>query len=521
MRLSIDKQRKIIRCIAQAHMSDRAIAQLYTVSATTVKKLRNSFEEAKISWEQLAVLPDSQFLQHLGTVYQKHTSTKNFPEWDKIHEELQYSADMTLSLLHAEYLLSLENQPHLAIGYSHFTDGYRKWILKQRISMRQFHNPGEKLFIDFCGTTMSVQNPQNGDIQVAQIFVAVLGASGYIFVMAVPSQKISDWIMCHVKAFEFFNGSPSQLIPDNLKSAVIKHNHEKVILNNHYMELAEHYGCIINPARVRKPKDKSMAEISVQIVQRFILAALRKQKFFSYDELNKAILTRLAILNNKVTKVYKLSRYERFLKFDQHALQPLPDSKYEFSRWKYGLRVPIDYHLEYEGNHYSVPYQYIHSKVDLRATDHTIEFFLSGQRIASHTTQHAKQVNTLSEHMPNEHLNQLLNEPQELLAWSEKIGEHVYDWVKQNLEYRRDFANGLKSARKLRQWVKDEKNHNIIDSCCKFALKYNRLGFQQLKSIVINSANLLDESDKTSWVNNHKNIRGARYYRISSNKDSE
>ena len=521
MRLPIEKQRNIIRCIAQSKNSDRIIAQLNQVSPTTVNKLRKAFVNAQVNWGDLALLPDTQFLKRLGTSYQKNESTKIIPNWETIHQELNYSSDMTLSLLHAEYLLTLENTPESAIGYSHFTDGYRRWLKKQRISMRQFHLPGEKMFIDFCGRTMPIQNPKNGEVQNAQIFVAVLGASGYIFVTAVPSQKISDWVICHIKAFEFFGGSPSQLIPDNLKSAVIKHTHEKIILNRHYMELAEHYSCIVNPARVRKPKDKSMAEISVQIVQRFILSALRKHKFFSYEELNSAILKRLEILNNKVTKVYKLSRYERFMEFDKKSLNALPRLNYEFSRWKYGLRVPVDYHIEFEGSYYSVPYQYIHNKVDLRATNHTIEFFLSGQRIASHLKQDIGKVITLSGHMPSEHLQQHLNEPQELLAWSQRIGEHAYQWVKQNLENRRDFANGLKSARKLRQWVREEQNHSIVDSACQFALKFNRLGFQQLKSIISNNLNLSKQPAVNNSNVNHKNIRGADYYRLSNNKELE
>ncbi len=135
--------------------------------------------------------------------------------------------------------------------------------------MRQFHKPGEKVFVDFCGRTMPIINPDSGESTPAQVFVGVLGGSGLTFAYAVPSQKTHDWIECHIKMFDFFGGVPQQVVPDNLKSAIIKHNRDEVITNAAYADWAEHYDVLIAPARSRKPKDKSLAEVGVQIVQRW------------------------------------------------------------------------------------------------------------------------------------------------------------------------------------------------------------------------------------------------------------
>ena len=78
--------------------------------------------------------------------------------------------------------------------------------------MRQIHK-GEKLFIDYCGPTVPIVSPTTGEVRQAQIFVAVLGASNYTFAEATWSQSLPDWLQSHVRAFEFFGGTPALLIP--------------------------------------------------------------------------------------------------------------------------------------------------------------------------------------------------------------------------------------------------------------------------------------------------------------------
>ncbi|XZG69048.1 IS21 family transposase [Chitinibacteraceae bacterium HSL-7] len=513
MRLSIDQQRHILRHITQTSLSNRKIAKLCGVCANTVREMRARIAQSQQSWEILVTLPDQELRVQLGTNYRSSPSGKALPDWARVQEELQ-QRDMTLSLLHAEYLVQLAEQPQLALCYSHFAASYRDWTKTQRVSMRQFHQPGEKLFIDFCGRTMPVTDQETGETTRMQIFVAVLGASGYAFVYAVPSQKIADWLECHSRAFDFFGGVPAQLIPDNLKSAVTKHTREQLILNRCYMELADHYQCVINPARSRKPKDKSLAEVTVQIVQRWVLAPLRHRRFFSRDELNAAIAERVGWLNGKTSKKYPSSRAERFAQLDQPALRPLPLEPYEHSRWRYKVRVPNDYHVEYEGSHYSVPHQYMQHLVDVRATRSTLEVLLAGQRIASHALRTTPGVSTLDEHRLAGHLQQAHDEPEQLLAWAGQHGSQVQEWVQRNLQQRRDYANGLKSVRKLRHWVREQQNADRLDSACAFALRFNHLGFAQLKSIIERNADRLLQPDNTAWLKTHANIRGADYYRM-------
>ena len=274
MRVPVSRQRAIVRHVAQTTLSNRAIARIVGVSPNTVAEVRLKFQQAGQQWETLASLPDDAFALALGTQTPSSPSGKAIPDWSVVHKEMQ-QRDLTVKLLHEEYLVELESEKDKTLQYAQFTARYRKWLSSQRISMRQFHKPGEKMFVDFCGKTMPITDQKTGEVDYAQIFVAVLGASGYTFVYAVPTQRVGDWLECHVKAYEFFGGVPRQVVTDNLKSAVLKHTKTQIVLNRSYVDMAEHYGTVINPTRSRRPKDKGLAEVMVQIVQRWILAALR------------------------------------------------------------------------------------------------------------------------------------------------------------------------------------------------------------------------------------------------------
>lgn len=514
MRIPIEKQREILRHIANSNLSNRTIGDLCRVSPTTVNVLRNRFTQSQHSWSELATLTDNDFAVRLGTKPRTYKKSKVAPDWKFVHSELQ-KRDITLRLLHVEYLEQHSEWPDSAMGYSNFVEGYRAWSKTQRISMRQVHKPGEKLFIDFCGRTMPIYDQSTGEIKQAQIFVAVLGASGYVFAYAVPSQKISDWLLCHTKAFDFFGGTPQQLVPDNLKAAVIKNTRNELCLNRCYAEMADHYQCVINPARVRKPKDKSLAEVSVQIVQRWVLAPLRQQKFFDIQSLNSAIAQRVSLLNAKTSPKYPTSRLDRFESLDRPQLTQLPSFAFEHSRWRYSIRVPMDYHVEFERSFYSVPHAYIQQLVDLRATNTTLEVLIVGKRIASHSLLHTPGTSTQDAHRPFGHSQQSQEEPDQLKEWAKKYGSNVEEWVRCNLELRRNFAHGLKSVRQLRRWIRDQQNSEKIDSACEFALRFGHLSFAELKSIVDRSADKRPNVDTTAWISSHENIRGAAYYRNS------
>jgi transposase len=228
---------------------------------------------------------------------------------------------MTKMLLWQEYYEQYREQ---AYAYTQFCEYYNRWLKKQKRSMRQTHLAGDKLFIDYCGPTIPVVNPDTGEIRQAQVFVATLGASGYTYVEAFPSQKKSDWLEAHANAFEHFGGVPALLVPDNLRSAVTKADRYEPQINDSYQRLAAHYQTAILPARPYKPKDKAKAENAVLLVERWIMMRLRHQTFYTFRELNLRIRELMNEMNLRIMKQVGVSRKALFESLDRPALRLLP-----------------------------------------------------------------------------------------------------------------------------------------------------------------------------------------------------
>ena len=194
---------------------------------------------------------------------------------------------------------------------------------------------------------------------------------------------LPDWIGAHVNALAAIGGVPKALVPDNLKAGITKPSRYEPGINRTYQDLADHYGCVVLPTRVMKPRDKAKVEVAVQIVERFVLAKLRNRRFFSLAELNAAIRDCVAAINAKVMRRIGKSRHELLETLDRPALNALPTTPYCYAEWK-RARVAPDYHIEIAGHYYSVPSRLIREIVEARITSATVEIFHKGQRVASH-----------------------------------------------------------------------------------------------------------------------------------------
>ena len=191
--------------------------------------------------------------------------------------------------------------------------------------------------------------------------------------------------------------------------------------------MAEHYGTAIIPAHVRTPKDKPNAEGTVGNISTWITAALRDEQFFSLAELNRAIRDKLELFNQRLFQKKEGSRLSLFLGEEKPLLAPLPATRFELSDWKTAT-VQFNYHISVDGMLYSVPYEYIKKKVDVKVTDTTIEIFYNHNRIASH--RHLKgctrQYSTMTEHMPEDHQKYLEWNGDRFRRWVERIGINAY-----------------------------------------------------------------------------------------------
>ncbi len=303
----------------------------------------------------------------------------SLPDWATVHKELRNQC-VTLQLLWEEYG---EHHPGGFYSYNHYCRLYRDWLKTTSPSMRQVHKAAEKLFVDYCGPTVDITHPDTEEIRTVQIFVAVLGASSYTWVEATWSQQLEDWIMSHVLCFQWLGGVPELVVPDNLKSATSRACKYDPDVNPTYQQMLEHYNVAVMPARPRKPKDQSKAEVGVQVVERWIMARIRHETFYSLASLNQRIRELLERLNNKVMKKMGYSRAKLFIQIDKPALNPLPTARYSYTLVK-KVRVHADYHVEIDKHDYSVPCSLLGIQREAWLSGELARLFNQGQEVATH-----------------------------------------------------------------------------------------------------------------------------------------
>ena len=331
-----------------------------------------------------------------------------------------------------------------------------------------------------------------------------------MFAVAVNSQKIADFISAHVQMLNKIDGIPKYIVTDNLKSAVIKNTKDITELNRAYAELAEYYDFMIVPARPRRPKDKALAEVGVQIVQRWVLARLRNQVFFSLDELNEQIAFWMTELNNRITKTYTISRTERLESIDRAALQPLPAESYQYSAWAYNQRVDSSYHIDFKGKQYSVPYQFANRLVDIRATNDRLDVYYQRERIASHAIT-GDLITSDASHAPEHHNYANSITPDAILDWARGIGTATQQFVENNLADKRHRAAKLKSLVILKAEIRQKDWLSKLEKACAFVIQMKCFSVSRLRAVLARHSFDPQLNDVKPIV--HGNVRGATYFK--------
>jgi len=507
----MSKQRDLLSSIATSEFSNRKLGQIFKLSHNTVRRYREAFKDNGLNICQIEKLDDAK-IDSLFNKKRGRIESKRVPDWPMIHKQMQHK-HMTLQLLWEEY--SLEN-PHNAYSYSHFTFYYRQYVSKLDLTMRQTHRAGEMVYVDFAGQTLFYTDANTGQQHKVQIFVGVLGCSNYTFAYAVPTQSIRDWIDAHNKMYYFFGGVTQIVVPDNLKSAVTRpvRNGNEPVLSRTYLEQSKHYRIYIIPARVRKPQDKSKAELGVLFVSRWILPVLRRRQFFSIDEINKAISELLIKLNERPFKQLPGCRRSRFEELDKPFLNPLPAAPFEYAEWIGVRKVGVDYHLPVEKHFYSVPCELVGQKVETRTTKNVIEFIHKGKRVASHTRRYDEGSHTtLPAHQPKAHREYANQTPEKFLEWAQSIGESSSAVIQYQFSCRPHPFLGLKSCSSLKRLAKSYGSERF-EAACQRAQAIGSLTVKSVQSILKRNmvSNAIESNPIQMNLPMHDNLRGSDYY---------
>jgi len=507
-RLSVRKTREILRQKWFLERSHREVGRSLDLSIGMVAATLGRAEAAGLeSWDAVAALSDRELEARLYGPGRASTRPRPDPVW--IHTERQHQG-VTLELLHHEYL---EQHPD-GYRYTQFCEYYRRWCKRQKLSMRQLHRAGEKLFVDYAGQHAKVVDPATGEVRDVELFVAVLGASNYTYAEATETQQVSDFVASHTRALAFFGGVPELVVPDQLKSGVTRACRYEPAVQRSYDEWSQHYGTTILPARPRKPRDKAKVEVAVQVAERWVLARLRHETFFSLAELNERIKTLLVDLNDRRMRGYGQSRRERFCQIDQPALRPLPAEPFELAEWKHA-KINLDYHVEFDRHFYSVPHVLVHERVELRSTATSIEVLYKGRRVALHRRDPMPGTyTTVPAHMPKAHQKHLAWTPTRLIRWGRSIGPATEALVSAILKDRPHPEQGYRSCLGILKLAKAY-GPQRLECASQRAVAVGARSYRHVNSILKNGLDrvALDEPDPQPRLPlEHENVRGGDYY---------
>jgi len=494
-----------------AGMSPRTIAASIGAGKSTVYEYLSRAEAAGISWPLPDGLDEATVEAKLFPEPSAELAARRpVPDWHQIHAELKSGRHVTLRLLWLEF----RGANPEAWGYSQFCAHYQAWLGGQDVVMRLSYTAGERMFVDFSGDTASYVDPATGEIVSAQVFVAVLGMSGMLYAEATRGQDLASWINAHVHAWEAYRGVATLTVPDNLKSGVTKACYYDPELNRSYLEAARHYGTVVVPTRAAHPKDKAAVEAGVLSVERWVLAPLRHQQFFSLAELNIAIKEQTRQLNARPFRGEPASRAELFAEIEAPALRALPEHRYELASWK-KVTANIDYHVEFDHRFYSVPYRLVRQRLELRATATTIEVFKDGRRVASHPREHGRRrYVTDPDHMPASHRAHLQWTPSRLVRRAGTISPDTASVVEAILIAKPHPEQGYRACLGLMSLARrygDER----MGAACRRALACGAVSYSSVKSILAENLDRLplpSSSGPTPPPPAHENLRGAAYW---------
>src|SRR6218665_8814 len=502
-RITMRQLRQTLRLHLEAGLSLRECSRVLGIAKTTIGDIVRNARAAGVDWAVAQTLTDQELEARLYRSAVPRAAHHLEPDYALIHQELKRPG-VTLQLLWEEYPQSNA----LAYKYTSFFLNYPAPPLHLKPP-----TAGARLFVAFAGDTVPIVDAATGEIRQAQVFVAALGASSYTYACATMTQTATDGVASIMTALEFIGGVPRLVVPDQPRAVVAQPDRYEPGLGRLVEEFCDHYGGAVLPARPTRPKDKPKVEVTVQIVQRWILARLRNRRFFSLGELNCAIAQLLADLNQRPFKKLPGCRREAFDKLDRPALRALPPARMPIVRFK-SARVNIDYHVELDGHYYSVPHRLVRTTVELRIAGATLEIFPGQQRVAVHpgSTARGKHA-TISEHMPASHRAHLDWTPAKLIAWGERIGVGCAALVRWQMDNRPHPGQGYRCCLGLQRLAR-QYGHERLEAACTRAMAIHSPIYRSVNPILASGTDrqpLPAQPTQTS-LPLHENVRGPDYY---------
>jgi transposase len=509
-RTDMRKVRELLRLKFEQNLSNRQASLAIGMGKTAGSEYIAGFRRSGLSMDDLVSLTDDELILAISPHHEEENERYQYlvTRFSYYENELKRTG-VTLQLLWQEY----RGQTECGFGYSQFCHHFRQWQKSCKVSMHIIHKAGDKMYVDFTGSKVGIVDPTTGALTECEIFVAVLGASQYAYIEAVPSQKVADWVAANENALHYFGGVPRAIVPDCLKSAVIKSDKYEPVLNDTFRDFAQHYDTAIVPARALHPKDKSLAENFVKIAYQRIFAPLRNETFFSIEELNEAFWSQLDKHNNTPFQKKDHSRMELFEELEKSELKALPIARYDLKEFCL-LKVQYNHHvyLKEDKHYYSVPFQFSGKRVTVKYGSRVVEIYHNNKRIAFHHRDRKPYgYTTKDEHRPATHQYVAGWNAQRFIDWGDKIAPETGKVVRSVLESKQHPEQGYKSCMGILSLAKKYDKSDFIKACNK-ALLVNCITYSFIDNTLKNKTYTLSTEEVLTAIPFHNNIRGKENY---------
>ena len=508
--IMMQKIKQIIRLYGQGK-GTKTISNSLGVSRNTVKKYLQIFHQSGVDYEQFFSMNDSD----LATLFGVNSSTleKSQRQLDlesmlpHIIKQLKRKG-VTREQLHKEYK---EKYPD---GYarSRFNNYICLYLGQRHPTMHIEHKSGEKMYIDFTGKKLYIKE-KDGSHTAVEVFVAILGCSQLTYVEAVSSQRKEDLIKACENALHYFEGVPEAIVPDNLKSAVTKGSKYEAVINPEFASFADHYGITVIPARVYKPRDKSLVEGAVKLVYRSIYTKIEEREFYDLAGLNSAIRVALEIHNTTNFSGRDYSRRDQFEDIERGTLGRLNALRYEIKE-QYIVTVMKNGHvrLAKDVHYYSVPYNYIGKKVKLLYTSVLVEVYYRYELVASHSrSYHRHRYTTNEEHLASQHRFITEWSPENFIRLGSEIHEDVAHYLNKVLEMKPYPEQAYKTCTGILSFARRVGADRLI-AACRWADALGQYSYRVIEEILYKRLDQLPRNEDTGQIPAHGNIRGKDYY---------
>ena len=418
---------------------------------------------------------------------------------------------VTLKLLWEEYH---EEHPDDHYSLTQFRFHYKQNTVAAKDApttiLADMRTGGEKLFLDFTGDTMGYTDRDTGEVVQCQAFVGSMPASDYGYLLFVPSQRTEDFVHATIQCLRHLGGVPKILVPDNLKAAVVKSDKYEPSLNRVLEDMANHYGCVVLPARPVHPRDKTNAEGSVRLVYQRVFAELRNETFFSLEELNAAASSKMRAHNQKRMQRHPFTREERFLAIDKPNLMPLPQTDFEIISYT-DLKVSPNccVYLGRDKHYYTVPYQHIGKKAHVAYTRSLVKVYVDGSLVATHCRDYASgKYTVVEEHLASNSREYRALTPAKYIERADRalkalgdVMRHIFAGSSMPPETHYKSCDGLLSLQRSTDPV-------LFRTACETALRHGRCSYGFIRSLVESKCLGAQEQPDLFSPPEHGNIRG-------------